>query len=84
MSGLVLIIVSYYCEMKKTIFFYLTVVLINDKMIDSDSKKHGMVSLFSNKGQSINHEERFLVFLPPTRPVPLKPSWTLLQNKSYE
>ena len=51
MSGLVLIIVSYYCEMEKTIFFYLTVVLIDDKMIDTDSKKtwHGF-SFFQTMG----------------------------------
>ena len=67
MSGLVLIIVSYYCEMEKTIFFYLTVVLIDDKMIDTDSKKHGMVSLFSNNGSSINHEERLSGFFTPPR-----------------
>ena len=50
MSGLVLIIVSYYCEMKKTIFFYLTVVLINDKMIDSDSKNMAWFLFFQTRG----------------------------------
>ena len=69
MSGLVLIIVSYYCEMEKTIFFYLTVVLIDDKMIDTDSKKtwHG----FSFFKQWVIHKPRgetFRIFYSSPHP----------------